>query len=105
MDKDHTNCSCLCLVESNERRPAKIEKKMVVLPLKSSYYSTRTYKRRFHSRKFQNFLEKWLRISQIWRYKIRIAGKKITLLTVLLKVHIIALINAWHQVLQVICLS
>ena len=32
-------------------------------------------------------------------------GKKITLLTVLLKVHIIALINAWHQVLQVICLS
>jgi hypothetical protein len=73
MDKDHTNCSCLCLVESNERRPAKIEKKMVVLPLKISYYSTRTYKRRFHSRKFHNFLEKWLRITQIWPYKIRIA--------------------------------
>ena len=65
MDKDHTNCSCLCLIESNERKPAKIEKKMVLLLLKSSYYSTRTYTRIFHYGEFQNFLEKWLRIPRL----------------------------------------
>ena len=73
MNKDHTNCSCLCLIESNERRPARIEKKMTLLPLKSSYYPTRTYTKIFHYGEFQNFLEKWLRIPQIWPYKIRIA--------------------------------
>ena len=72
MDKDHTNCSCLCLIESNERRPAKIEKKMVLLPLKSSYYPTRTYTRIFHYGEFQNFLEKWLRIPRFGLTKLEL---------------------------------
>jgi hypothetical protein len=72
MDKDHTNCSCLCLIESNERRPAKIEKKMVLLPLKSSYYPTRTYTRIFHYGEFQNFLEKWLRIPRLGLTKLEL---------------------------------
>ena len=72
MDKDHTNCSCLCLIESNERRPAKIEKKMILLPLKSSYYHTRTYTRIFHYGEFQNFLEKWLRIPRLGLTKLEL---------------------------------
>ena len=75
MDKDHTNCSCLCLIESNERRPAKIEKKMVLLPLKSSYYPTRTYTRIFHYGEFQNFLEKWLRIPRFGLTKLELLKK------------------------------
>jgi hypothetical protein len=75
MDKDHTNCSCLCLIESNERRPAKIEKKRVPLPLKSSYYPTRTYTRIFHYGEFQNFLEKWLRIPRLGLTKLELLSR------------------------------
>ncbi len=38
MDEVYTNCSWYCLVESNKRRPTKIEKKMDALTLKNPYY-------------------------------------------------------------------
>lgn len=38
MDEVHTNCSWFCLLNSNEKRPTKIEEKMYVLSLKNPYY-------------------------------------------------------------------